>query len=320
MRTREEKNAAFGFTSGLVEVVLPHERLKIYYIEKGPPDAPVVLMLHGFGGTASNWLFNGPLSESFRIIALDLPGFGNSTNFIRDESAEIDTVTDTVCVFLERLGITEVKLVVGSSMGGVIGSHLAIRLGARCQNLALVATGGIGRRINPHTLVFNWLPRFMISPTTWSYIERRLAQQEKTPIRLFDDAVLGARLRVDAFDRPPAYDQEWVKSMKRVAEYGMDHFGQKKSLVALMQKDLKQLKCPILIVWGNRDRVISPKHGHILKEHVHRAKLVLLTECGHLPHIEKSEIFNRVVAYFLEQGVDNFDRAIQQENIFGYII
>lgn len=321
MRTREEKNQAFGFTSNTVQVRIPHESLNVYYIEKGLPDAPVLLLLHGLGGSASNWIFNCPLADRYRIIAPDLPGFGNSSRFQHDEVATLDSVIDVLQKFLDTIGVGKVKATVGSSMGGVMAIHLAKTLDDRSESLTLVGPGGIGRRINPFTLIMRWIPPPIFNPKVWRYIQRWLDQHETKANRLFADPILGLKLLADSFDRPPAHDQEWVKAMRHAVEFGLGYLGQRLELIKLIQGDVKSLRCPILIVWGNRDKVITPKHGHLLKEMLPEAKFVLFTKSGHLPHVEQSEKFNRIFGYFLDFGPENFGAAMEQrEDIFAYVV
>ncbi len=112
---------------------------EVNYVEYG--QGPPVLLVHGLGGSWQNWLEQIPhLGRSHRVIAVDLPGFGNSPEpqweismpaygrFLRD--------------FCERLGLETCPLI-GSSMGGFIGTELAINEPDRVERLVLVSAAGV---------------------------------------------------------------------------------------------------------------------------------------------------------------------------------
>ena len=104
-------------------------------------DGPPLLFLHGLGGLWQNWLLNFPaFFSSHRVIAPDLPGFGQSEMPAGRISIQgFARVIDALC---ERLDI-ENPVVIGNSMGGFIGAELALAFPTRVRKLVLISAAGI---------------------------------------------------------------------------------------------------------------------------------------------------------------------------------
>ncbi len=63
--------------------------------------------------------------------------------------------------------------------------------------------------------------------------------------------------------------------------------------------NLGKLRQPVLIVWGEQDRVLPPKHGYFARQKLPDATLEIIEGCGHLPFFERPDTFNRSVLAFL---------------------
>ena len=110
---------------------------RMHYLDVG--DGPAVVLVHGLASAWSVWYQTLPaLSAHYRVIAVDLPGFGHSEAFARD--VELADYVDVLIELLDGLEIEQVGLI-GHSLGGVIGQHFAARHSARTAALVLVATG-----------------------------------------------------------------------------------------------------------------------------------------------------------------------------------
>src|SRR5919112_2117450 len=111
------------------------------YGSGGDADEPIIF-IHGLSGCWQNWLENIPyFARERRVIAMDLPGFGESEMPAKDIS--ISRYADTIDALLTALDIDETVRLVGNSMGGFIGAELAIRYPQRIERLVLVAAAGL---------------------------------------------------------------------------------------------------------------------------------------------------------------------------------
>src|SRR3990167_7893359 len=113
----------------------------IHYYEGGPQGAETILMIHGFGADKDNWLrFSRPLTARYNVIALDLPGFGESSK--PDASYDVGTQTERLAAFAKQLGIHKLHLI-GNSMGGHIAALYAARHPEQVLSVAHVDNAGI---------------------------------------------------------------------------------------------------------------------------------------------------------------------------------
>ncbi len=109
--------------------------LRVRYADRGFGDS-VVLLLHGFGGDLDNWMFNlDSLAERHRVLALDLPGHGQSVKTNVDPS--LSGMATFVSKFLDVLSVSTVN-VVGHSMGGAIAMQLASDSPETVKSLGLI--------------------------------------------------------------------------------------------------------------------------------------------------------------------------------------
>src|SRR5438105_673756 len=113
---------------------------RLAYVELGNGDPPV-LFLHGLGGNWTVWLESiPPVARGYRVIAVDLPGFGKSPP--SSDGLSVSGYARTVERFCHRLGI-ERCIVVGNSLGGWVAADLALRAPGLVEALVLVDAAGI---------------------------------------------------------------------------------------------------------------------------------------------------------------------------------
>ena len=127
-----------------VQYKVLQDSIRIAYVDEGDPDAPVLLMVHGLGGYIKNWYFTiDELSQSFRCIAVDLPGYGlSSMRFYETHQADyLDFFAQVLDQFALELGLKQVTLL-GHSMGGQISIIAALENPIWMDNLILAAPAG----------------------------------------------------------------------------------------------------------------------------------------------------------------------------------
>jgi pimeloyl-ACP methyl ester carboxylesterase len=254
---------------------------------------PVVLMVHGLSGCWQNWLENIPyFARDHRVIAVDLPGFGESEMPAKEIS--ISRYADTIEALLEELGIDTVRLV-GNSMGGFIGAELAIRYPQRVERLVLVAAAGLsveyirtqrkeGLRHRAENIAFfniGW----MASRSSTVARRRRLRSALLLIVAAHPDRL------------PPELTFELV--------HGSGKPGFDNALDALcsypIRKRLPEIECPTLIVWGTKDRLVPLKDASVFEERISDSRKIVYQDTGHLTMLERPARFNRDVHDFLQE-------------------
>ena len=246
------------------------------YVELGEGEESVVL-LHGFGGDLGNWLFNHQaLAEGRRVVAVDLPGHGESTKDAG--SGRLDELVAVLAEVVDGLGLQRVHLV-GHSMGGAVAIGFAGRHPDRVASLVLIASAGLGEDINQ------------------DYIEGFVSADRRNDLKpvlqlLFADPSLVTRQLVDDVLRYKRLDGV-PEALRQLADNLFP--GGKQSEV--LRSVLSELDVPVLVIWGREDRVLPVRHSEGLTG---RARVEVVEGAGHSPHMERAGDVNRLVTEFWE--------------------
>jgi pimeloyl-ACP methyl ester carboxylesterase len=253
------------------------------YIEAGD-EGPPVLLLHGVGFTqgAHDWLFNvEALARDFRVVAVDLVGWGRGTRLRQGYS--FARLVDFVREFQDALEIPA-SHVIGHSMGGWIASLLAYESPQRVDRLVLVGSGGISTRPLPMMTAFE--PP-TLAETEASVAARTIADPET--------ARAWARYGWENVQRPEA-----LQSYRRILAHMTDP---ETRCLYNTRRRLPYVTAPTLVLWGSGDTVNRLKLGRETADLIPDGSLTVL-DGGHFLPSERPSEFNGHVARFLhgDQG------------------
>ena len=228
---------------------------------------PAVLVLHGGGGPLTVARFVEAMSADARVIAPVHPGFGGTPR--PDDFDSIEKLADAYAALLERLALTDV-LVVGFSIGGWIANALALRAGARLRGVVLVNGAGIVVDGEACADVFS------LTPPQLSALS-------------YHDPV---RYGIDPSKLSDAQKAGMAANMKTLAVYGRARDMGDPGLRAR----LADIRVPVLVVWGESDRVVTPAYGRAVAASFPNARLEIIEQCGHMPQIEQPQRLLELVA------------------------
>ena len=260
--------------------------LRIHYQEEGAAGAPVVVFLHGSGPGASgfsNFRRNYPYfaEAGFRTIVPDTLGFGFSS-----KPEGIDYTLDFVVGGLERFlkahGVTSCA-VVGNSHGGAMAMKLAIQRPDLVNKLVLMAPGGLEERETYMKMegITTMMKVFLGKEGITREGMRKVFGLQLFDPTLITDEILDERLQIA------------VLQPKRVLT----------SLhVPHLTPELGKIQCPVLGLWGMNDKFCPVSGAHRIAEGCKRARVMLLSECGHWVMVEHRDVFNRLSVDFLEDA------------------
>jgi len=242
-------------------------RVKLMRKGHGEP----LLFLHGAAG-AGKWLpFMEMLAERYDVIVPEHPGFGSS------ETPEwLDTIGDLAFFYLdliEQLDLDAVHLV-GTSIGGWIAAELAAKNVSRLKTLTLVAPAGIHVKGVKRGDMFMWSP-------------------EETAQNLFHNQEIANAVP------QPANDEEVMVALKNrlmTAKLGWSPRMHNPHL----RKWLHRVQVPTLILWGDDDKLLPAEYGPAYRDLIPNSRLEIISQCGHLPHVEKAEEFTTRVDSFIK--------------------
>ncbi len=276
---KSERSAA-----GLEQHSINVNGLRIEYLEGGKGDT--LVLIHGFGANKDNWTrFAKHLTSHFRVIAPDLPGFGESS-LAPDGVYTIRVQAERLKAFVQTLGIKSLHLG-GNSMGGNIAGAYASLYPEDLKSLLLIAPGGI------------------VSSEP-SEMFRRLKDGKPNPL-VAESIEDYERLLDFVFVKRPFIPRAIKKYLIQEA---IEHqslnrkiFKQLRSSVddPPLETMLKDLPVPTLIVWGEQDRVLHVSGAKILEAVMPNAKTEIMDAVGHLPMIEKPEETAGLYLGFIEQ-------------------
>lgn len=248
---------------------------KIHYVEAG--SGPVVILLHGLGGSSQNWALNiAPLAQKFRVIVPDQIGFGKSDKpFVH---YRIGTYVDYLDQFCKQLKVERASLV-GNSMGGWIAAAYTVAFPERVEWLVLVDAAGFAPPAN-----FDYRILYGLNPSTREGMKQVAAKVFYNKLFQSDalvDAAMAARFT--------AGDGYTITSIIESITRGED----------FLDNRVKSIKQPTLVVWGRQDGLTPLADGERFKKEIPNSTLLVIEECGHVPQFEKAAEFNAAVLKFL---------------------
>jgi pimeloyl-ACP methyl ester carboxylesterase len=238
------------------------------YLEGGRGE-PLVL-IHGFGGDKDNFArIAGRLTPHFRVLAPDLPGFGEAS---RDPAARyhIDAQVERLHAFIGQLGLGAVHLG-GSSMGGFIAAQYAATYPAAVRSLWLLDAAGA-------TLARG------------TELIGRYLETGEMPLLVRREADYGALLRAVTHRMPLLpYSLKRMLARRAVADFALHSriFREIGIDSPVLDDRYAAIRAPTLIVWGREDRILNPAAGEAMRQAIPRSRLVLMGATGHLPMIER---------------------------------
>lgn len=263
----------------------------IFYVMKGQGE-PVVL-IHGFG--AGIWVWEkqmDPLSQFYRVYALDLLGHGYSDR--PNIKYRPQTYIFFFRKFMDEIGLDRATLI-GNSMGGGIAWATALFFPEKVKRLILIDA------VPPDVLdqvkndsfktlaaVRNipLLPYLLIAGRTRNSIRQVLRECILDPTLL----------------TPEVVDRQWeitrIKGTTRVLYSTLRHAEEAKP----MKGSLSLIKHPTLLIWGEKDQIFPPSVGEQLSRSIPNSTLKIIRESGHLPMWEKPEEVNLILLQFLKEG------------------
>lgn len=248
---------------------------KIHYTDtkKGFP----LVLVHGFLGSNELWKYQiKEFKKEFRVIAIEIPGYGKNIKI-----KPLSSVKSCAKYVLQVIHLLKIKnfYLIGHSMGGMIAQEIASKKNG-LKKVVLHATGPIGEM-----------------PGRFETIKESRKKLKKNGV--IKQASFISKTWFVKGDKNQNYNI-CKKAYKNVSYKTADL-----SMKAMQDwnglKNLKKIKIPTLITWGNKDKSYNRQQVEILRKNIKNSTLKIFNNCAHNVHLEKIKAFNQTVLKFLKK-------------------
>ena len=258
---------------------------ELHYTDEG--SGYPVLLIHGFGGSLRNFSkLADNLKGQFRVIRIDLPGFGLS-DFpdMGDKPDYIKMYHDYLTFMFDTLHLDSVY-VMGNSMGGGVACIAAADHPDKVKKLVLLGSAGYDvANISGKLFMFKYksvghifdkgMPMFMSE----SGLEKCFADKSKVDPRVW-------RLNNQFTNREGNIQNMLaIARSNQVPDSGI----------------IKKVQCPTLIVWGKEDEIIPVEHAAKFHRDIKNSRVIIYDPCGHTPMMEKTEDLTKDFLQFVKE-------------------
>jgi pimeloyl-ACP methyl ester carboxylesterase len=248
---------------------------------------PVLVLVHGLANSLEIWgRVRDKLAVRFRVIGLDLPGFGCASR--PDAAYDGPFFASQLKAFLDGLDLKS-PMLVGNSLGASVVLHLCELAPGRIAKAVLAAPGGFGRRTNltmrcaALPVIGSWLGR----PTPFNNrLTLSLAIHNKSNLT---PELLALTNRYAAI---PGSNMSFVRTLQ--SGVGLHGSRDRVAIARLARK----FATPALIVWGRQDRIFPANQAERAASLLPRSEVLYIDRCGHYPQWEQPDLFAEAIERF----------------------
>ena len=265
---READNLYTNYKSKFIQI----RDHRIHYRDEG--EGIPIILLHGFSASLHVWEdWVEALSGNYRLIRLDLPGFGLS-DMPPKSQLSVEPYTQFILELLDKLAIKSC-FIAGNSFGGWLSWELAARHPELFKGLILLSPAGyFTKETRPKTVELAKDPAFkqLLKTGIPRFVVKKLLAN-----------AYGDKKKMTEYDINRYYGlinrEGNLLSMVRFATQGIN----------ASTKLIKQIRQPTLIMWGTMDRIIPITDAYKFNKEIGNSKLMIYKQIGHMPQSEAPE-------------------------------
>jgi pimeloyl-ACP methyl ester carboxylesterase len=271
-------------------------------------DGPPLVLLHGIGSSLDDWQESfAALAAGHRVYALDLIGFGFSGK--PDVPYSLYGLARFLRHFLDAVNEHRPVTLIGNSLGGAVAQAFAAQEPGRSRALVLVSSAGFGRGVAAilRAMTVRGLGEWLGADNP----AQRRQKAQATISSIFADPAQVTPERValaEARASQPGASGAFLSVLRSLGGV----FGQKPGWRADIAAKLAQRRLPMLIIWGEQDRILPARHLKRARRLYPHARTHLFSGTGHQAQTERAAEFTALTLEFLST-LDQKQQAQEQQ-------
>lgn len=246
----------------------------VHYRDEGNRNKPVLVLIHGVVASLHTWdAWLPAFAEDYRVIRFDVPGFG-LTGPARDGVYSAERMLQVFDLLLDHLGVSKASIA-GNSLGGYIAWNYALAKPERVDKLVLIDPAGYPMAKVPWMIASAALPGATLAMPLWmprALIAQGIKEVYGEPGRIQPGVVD----RYYDLSRRPGNRKAMMQIFRVLLQVNRDELHNTPARVA-------QIQAPTLLLWGERDRWISPQHVPQWQRDLPGIEVKTYPSVGHIP-------------------------------------
>ncbi|KAH0955423.1 hypothetical protein HN011_006652 [Eciton burchellii] len=279
--------------------------VKFHYVEAGDKSKPLVLLLHGFPDCWLSWREQIPcLAEHYRVVAIDLKGFGDSDKPFNKRSYKLETLIDELKQFIFTLGVRTCN-VIGHDLGGLLGWYMVALHGDLVYKFVAISS--------PHpNFYWNRVSGNSVLDGKWMHFSRLPFLPEidalKEDLSIINDTFQHLQMSQTEIERN--YVEAYKYAFSRKEDWtGPINYYRNLPFSKLNIDNGEQIDNKTLLIIGNMDPLVTIENIIQSSEHVEVSRVKVISNAQHFPHQEKPDAVNKAIIKFLIGTTHNLEKT-----------
>jgi pimeloyl-ACP methyl ester carboxylesterase len=230
-----------------------------------------ILMLHGWGDDSSTFnLLSQQLSKTYKVIRLDLPGFGASQP--PNSVWSLDDYAQFIAQFLNKIKTSSLFCVIGHSNGGSLAIKTLATQRIKVERMVLIASAGIRTPHSPKNITLKVIAKTGKAVTFWLPSHQQKQLQKKFYGSIGSDMLVAPHL---------------IETFKKTVKEDIKQYA-------------KKIKIPTLLIYGDKDKATPVRFGDQFSQLIIGSKLIVVSDAGHFVHHDQAVYVIQLIQEFLE--------------------
>ncbi|XP_076761310.1 epoxide hydrolase 4 isoform X2 [Xylocopa sonorina] len=270
------------------------KNVKFHYVEAGNKDRPLILLLHGFPDCWLSWREQIPcLAKHYRVIAIDLKGFGDSDKPAAKSSYKIQVLIEELRQFILTLGVKQCSII-GHDLGGLLGWYMVAVYGDMIYKFVAISC--------PHpNFYWNRRPGDSVFDLKWIHFSRLPFLPEidalKEDLSIINDAF--QHLCLNDAHTEKNYVEAYKYAFSRKEDWtGAINYYRNLPFIRLNIDTCSQISTQTLLIIGNMDPIVAIENIVQSSEYIEKFYVKLIPQAQHFPHQQKPDIVNEAILKF----------------------